>query len=85
MSDFSEVVVTHVCFLTLQLLITFGEEVEWTLQNPKGKDRAVADACRCVLEDSVDYEWEVLDGQDSAKKMSIHLCVVFLRRRNKSV
>lgn len=55
---FSEVVVTHIvdCFLTVQLLIPFDEEVEWTLQNPKGKNRAVADACRCVLRDSVEYE-----------------------------
>lgn len=57
-SHFSEVVVTHIvdCFLTVQLLIPFDEKVEWTLQNPKGKNRAVADACRCVLRDSVEYE-----------------------------
>lgn len=72
------------CFLTGQLLITFDEEVDWTLQKPKGKDRAVADACRCVLGNSAEYEWEALDGQDSAEKMSAHLYVVFLRRRKKS-
>lgn len=84
-SDFSEVVVIHVInFLTVQLLITFGEELEWTLQDPKGKDRAVTDICRCVLRDSVEYEWEALDGQGSAEKMSACFSVVFLRRRKKS-
>lgn len=72
------------CFLTMQLLIHFGEEVEWALQSPKRKDRAVPDACRCVLGDSVEYEWEALDGQDSAEKMSAQLCVVFLRWRKKN-
>lgn len=66
---FSEIVVIHVInFLTVQLLITFDEEVEWTLQDPKGKDRADADTCRYVLGNSVEYEWEALDGQGSAKK-----------------
>lgn len=32
------------CFLTLQLLISFGEVVEWTLEKLEEDNRTIADA-----------------------------------------